>query len=133
MVAIGPGISLTFETSSGARTIVTSAAPENESRGIIGVRDFLTYYSMRLGEVNPQLSYHLYTTLSWTSMLMINLAIFNMLPLYPFDGEACIYSILKEKLKRGLRVSRIAINGLSLFLLVSNIGLTFIRYGLTPF
>jgi len=63
---------------------------------------------------------------------MINLAIFNMLPLFPFDGEAYIYSILKAKLKRGLKSCRIAVNVLALFLLVSNIALTLIRYGLTP-
>ncbi|MFH0897009.1 MAG: site-2 protease family protein [Candidatus Bathyarchaeota archaeon] len=132
MVAVGPGAPLTLVTSRGLKSIVTIAAPENSSRGIMYIQNLVDYTSMRVGEVSSQISYHLFMTLNWTYLLMISLSIFNMLPLFPFDGEACIYSILKAKLKTGLKVSRIAINALSLFLLVSNIGLTFIRYGLTP-
>ncbi|MFH0749107.1 MAG: site-2 protease family protein [Candidatus Bathyarchaeota archaeon] len=133
MRAIGPGITLTFETSGGIRNIITGVSAENASKGIIGISDFLTHNSIKWGEMNPQFSYHLFMTLNWTSMLLINVAVFNMLPLFPFDGEACVYSFLREKLKRGLRNSRIIINAIALVLLVSNVGLTFIRYGLTPF
>jgi Zn-dependent protease len=70
--------------------------------------------------------------LNWISLILINMAIFNMLPLYPFDGEACISSILKEKLGKTATSIRIAINLLSVFLLSSNIVLTFLKYGLTP-
>jgi len=132
MVAVGPGVPLKVETSNGIRNLITTAATENGSRGILGVRELQTYHAMRLGEINSQFSYHLYMTLNWASLLMINVAIFNMLPLFPFDGEAYIYSLLREKLKKGFNESRVAINLLSLFLLASNIGLTFIRYGLTP-
>ena len=63
---------------------------------------------------------------------MINMAIFNMLPLYPFDGEACISSILKEKLGKASTSIRITIKLFSLFLISANIVLTFLKYGLTP-
>lgn len=132
MMAVGPGTPLTVETSRGPRSIVTVAAPENSSRGIMGIQSLVGYASMRVGEINPQVSYHIFMTLNWTFILMISVSIFNMLPLFPFDGEACIYSVLKAKLKKGLKGGRIAINLLSLFLLASNIGLTLIRYGLTP-
>ncbi len=132
MKAVGPGTPLTVETSNGSRDIVTVAAPENSSRGIMEIRNLIDYQSMRVGEINPQLSYHLFRTLTWSYILLVNIAIFNMLPLFPFDGEACIYSILRTKLKKGLKGSRILINALSLFLLVSNIVLTFIKYGITP-
>jgi len=133
MSTVGPAKSLTLETSRGIIEILTAADPENVSRGIIGVRDFVSYYSMRLGEVNSQFSYHLFVVLNWVSMIMINVAIFNMLPLFPFDGEACLYSLLKTKVKKGLKGIRIVINAFSLGLIIANIGFTFIRYGLTPF
>lgn len=132
LAGVGPGVTLVVETSSSVRTIVTAAAPENGSRGILGVRDLINYNQMRVGEANPQLSYHLNVTLEWLSLIMTNVAIFNMLPLYPFDGEGYIYAILK-KLKRGAKWGRITINVFSLFLLASNILLSLVRYGLRPF
>jgi Zn-dependent protease len=63
---------------------------------------------------------------------MVNIGIFNMLPLFPLDGEAFVYNILKDKLKHGLKPTRITISVLSLCLMGGNIALTFIRYGLTP-
>jgi len=84
-----------------------------------------------VGEINTQFSSHLYTMLSWVSLLMINLAIFNMMPLFPLDGENFIYALLKERLKRGFKGARILINSIFLALIVLNIGLSFIKYGLT--
>ena len=133
MVAIGPGVPLTIETSSGLRNIVTEAADYNETKGIIGIRNFLSYRPMRIGEISPQITYHLAMTLEWTSLLMINVAIFNMLPLFPFDGEAFVYSLLKKKLKKELKAARIAVNAFSLLLLLSNIGFTLVMFGLNPF
>ena len=129
MTNIGPGTRLLVETPRGMKVVITEESSLNISRGVMGVSDLFTYYAMRVGEVNHQLSYHLYMTLSWTLLLMMNLAIFNMLPLFPFDGEAFIYSLLKEKLKKGLNASRIAINMLSISLLVSNVVLTFLKFG----
>jgi Zn-dependent protease len=63
---------------------------------------------------------------------MISLAIFNMLPLFPFDGERYLYTLLQLRLKKGLKAVRTVINVFSVSLIALNIGLTFIRYGLTP-
>lgn len=132
MVAIEPEIQLSVETSNGLLNISTKAAAGNESRGIMGVQDLVNYAPMRVGEMNSQLSYHLYMTINWIAIVMVNLAIINMLPLFTLDGEAYIHFILKEKMKKGVHALRIIINVLSLFLLLSNFVLTFIRYGLTP-
>lgn len=132
MVAIRPGATLSVETSRGVRSITTAASPVNRTQAILGVQGLFTYSLMRVGEVNPWLSHNLYMTLYWVSLLMTNVAVFNMLPLFPFDGEAYVYQLLKARVKKGLTASRIAINLLSLFLLVSNVGLSLIRYGLAP-
>jgi len=131
MSKVGPETPLVIETSNGSRTLVTKASTENASRGIIGVRDLISYNSMRVGEMNAQFSYHLYTTLNWSSFLMINLAIFNMIPLFPLDGEQFIFSFLKEKLKRRVKETRIIINLVFLALIVLNIGFSLVKYGVT--
>lgn len=132
MSKVGPKTLLVIETSNGVRNVVTKVSAENESKGIIGVRELVTYNSIRVGKINAQFSYFLYMTLNWISFLMINLAIFNMIPLPPFDGGNFIYSLLKEKLKRGVRQVRLIINLFFLTLIVLNVGLSFIKYGLTP-
>jgi membrane-associated protease RseP (regulator of RpoE activity) len=127
-----PNVSITVETSTEVRLVITDVSSYNSSRGRIGLQEYSDYYPLQIGEIHPQLSYHFLMLLNWISLILINMAIFNMLPLYPFDGEACISSILKEKLGKTATSIRIAINLLSVFLLSSNIVLTFLKYGLTP-
>lgn len=130
MVGVRPGDRLVIEMSSGVRNIVAGVNSSNSSRGLIGVEGLSNYYPLRLGEWSSQFSYNLYMMLNWCSFLMVNLAIFNMLPLYPLDGEAYVYSILREKLKERLPAARVLVNSFSLALIGLNIGLTFLRYGL---
>ena len=129
---VGPETLLVIETSNGVRNVVTKVSAENESKGIIGVRELVNYSSIRVGKINTRFSYFLYMTLNWISLIMINLAIFNMIPLFPFDGGNFIFSLLKEKLKRGVREVRFIINLVFLTLIVLNIGFSLINYGLTP-
>ncbi len=132
MSTVTPGAAVLVGTSSGILNVTTAASPSNASHAILGVQGLFTYSSLRVGEVNPQLSYNFYMTLYWTSLIMTNVAVFNMLPMIPFDGEAYVHQLLKEKLKKGLTAGRIAINLFSFFLLASNVGLSLIRYGFGP-
>jgi membrane-associated protease RseP (regulator of RpoE activity) len=127
-----PHVTVTVETSVGTRLLVTDVSSYNSSRGRIGLLEYSEYYPLRIGEIHPQLTYHFLMLLNWVSLILINMAIFNMLPLYPFDGEALIASILKAKLGNASRSLRIAINVVVFFLLAANIVLTFLKYGLTP-
>ena len=130
MVSVKPGDLLLIGTSSGVREVISGVSPSNSSQGIIGVEGLSNYYPMWYGEFAPQFSYNLYMVLNWLSLLMINLAIFNMMPLYPLDGEAYVYSLLKERMKRGLKEVRALVNIFSLALIGLNFGMTFIKYGL---
>ena len=132
MSTIAPGTPVIVETSRGRRTITTIASTENKSRAVLVIQDLMNYFSLRVGEFNSQFSYHFYMILNWTYLLTISMAVINMLPLFPFDGEACVYSIIKAKFTKGVKVGRIIINIFSLILLGSNVVLSLIRYGLTP-
>ena len=131
MSNVKPNDTLVVETSSGNKIIEAEASPVNSSRGIMGVRCF-DYYPPRLGLLDPSISYHLYLTLDWSFFIIINISIFNMLPLYPLDGDAYVFSVLKAYMKRGAKAARIVLSAVCLALLALNVGLTLIRYGLTP-
>jgi membrane-associated protease RseP (regulator of RpoE activity) len=132
MSKVGPGTLLVIETSNGIRNVVTKSSVENASRGIIGVRDLTDYYAMRIGEIHTQLSYQIYTIFNWISIIMVNLAIFNMIPLFPLDGENFIYSILKVKMTKRIKETRLIINAIFLTLIVLNFLFSFVTHGITP-
>ena len=131
MSDVKPHNTLVLETSSGTKIIEADVSPVNSSKGIMGVR-CVDYYPPKLGLLAPSTSYHLYLTLDWSFFLIINLSIFNMLPLYPLDGDAYVFSLLKTYMKRGAKAARVILSVLCLALLALNVGLTFMRYGLTP-
>jgi membrane-associated protease RseP (regulator of RpoE activity) len=134
--SIKPGDYLAIEIERGGEKlvydIINDINPFNSSQGIIGVEGLTSYYPLRINESLVQFSYHLNILLNWISFLMVNLSIFNMMVLYPLDGEAYVYNILKEKIKNEslLKRVRVTISVISLFLVILNIGFTLFRFGL---
>jgi len=110
-------------------SIVTEQSVNNQSRGIIGVYQLSSYRSFRLG-LDQYVGVNLYWTVSWVYLLALSVAIFNMFPLYPFDGERVLYYPLERLVKKHKRELRIALNAFSLGLLATNMILTFWNFGL---
>ena len=124
-----PGQSLNFSTSRGSIIIIAiSNSSGGASFGISGSN----YYPMRILEISPIITVNLYIFLSWLSLIAGSVAVFNMLPLYPFDGEKFVYYSLENVVKKRLREARIFYNIVCLGLIALNIALTFINYGLIP-
>jgi len=134
LAAIRPGDNLTVDTSRGRRNIETVPNPQNSSITFLGIRSYTTYryLPLRIGEFSTRFTYNLRLIIEWVQLIMTNLAIFNMLPLYPLDGEGFMSNIISARLKHGSRTVRIALNIFSLTLLGSNMALSFLRYGITP-
>jgi len=111
--------------------ITTIAAEENKSRAIIGVFQVSTYSPNRLG-LDQYTGVHLFWALFWIHILSLSVAIFNMFPLYPFDGERFLYYPLEKLVgKQKLKIRKM-LNVLFLGLLAGNMILSFVRYGLIP-
>lgn len=123
MLKVKPGDTLIFGTSNGDRTV------KAETNLGIEVSD---HRPLRFGGLSPPSCYHLYLTLDWLLIISLNLAIFNMMPLYPMDGDGFISSLLEGQIKRGEKGVRVALNAASLALIVANVGLSFMKYGLAP-
>ena len=132
MAGVKPNDLLIVETTSGIREVRAGASSTNASQGFMGVSNLIDYLALRGGVLSPQVTYHINLTVYWLHLIMINLAIFNMLPLYPLDGEAFVYALLKKRLKKNLKAARILVSCAGFSLLILNMVLSFLRYGLTP-
>jgi len=113
------------------KNITTIAAEENKSRAIIGVFQISTYSPNRLG-LDQYTGFHLFWTLFWIYLLSLSVAIFNMFPLYPFDGERFLYYPLEKLMGKQKLKLRKMLNVLFLGLLAGNMVLSFVRFGLIP-
>jgi membrane-associated protease RseP (regulator of RpoE activity) len=109
-------------------TLTTIARPSNRSIGAIGVILGAPYRPNRLG-LDQYTSINLYWTLFWIYVLAFSVAIFNMLPAYPFDGERVLYYPLERLVKKRKRELRVALSVFTWGLLLSNIFLSFWRFG----
>jgi len=109
--------------------IITVAAPENQSRAIIGFSRWTDFRPNKLG-LNQYTGVNLYWTVFWTYAIAFSVAVFNMLPLYPFDGERVLYYPLERLVKKRKRELRICISGFTLGLFALNIILSLWQYGL---
>jgi membrane-associated protease RseP (regulator of RpoE activity) len=129
-----PGDTVVLDTSRGPLQVMTVPNPENSSAAYLGIRSLVNYryFPLRIGEYSTRFTYYLRLVMDWVHLIMVNLAIFNMLPLYPLDGDGFVHSILKSKLKKGADEARKIVNIFSLGLLGLNMALSFIRYGVTP-
>jgi hypothetical protein len=134
LVTTRPGDKVAVDTSRGHLDIDSVPNPQNSSIAFLGIRSYTSYryLPLRIGEFSTRFTYNLRLIIEWVQLIMINLAIFNMLPLYPLDGEAFVSNIISAWLKYGSRTVRIALNIFSLSLLGSNMALSFLRYGITP-
>ena len=72
---------------------------------------------------------YLSNQLFWIGLLSLNVAIFNMLPLYPLDGDGFLITLV-EALKKGSGSKvRVIMSALSFLVLAANATLTFFRFG----
>lgn len=98
----------------------------------LGVTHVSFYYPMRVGLGDPMLEHSLYRFLFWIQLLGINVAIFNMLPVYFLDGSLLMTSLLEKFIRseKALKGVNMALTIFSLGLIALNIGFTFKTFGL---
>lgn len=131
MSSISPGAQVRISTLRGDFQIVTKADPKNSSRGIMGVspiRDLITY-SSRYSLLPDDLPYHVLRIEFWTSIVFVSVAIINMMPLYMFDGDRFLETILKTLGIARTREIRMFASSASLAILGLNFALSMLRFG----
>ncbi len=131
MSKVRPGQILILGSSRGGIEINAAADPNNASRAIIGIiSPALLYYPSRLN-LGYYLDVQLYLTLNWLFTILVNLAIFNMLPIPFLDGDQYIGLVLQRFKGKGDSFRKF-LNVLSIFLIAANMILS-LGGGLLPF
>ena len=113
-------------------TVTTIVKSSNSSIGAIGIIPGAPYRPNRLG-LDQYAGVNLFWTLFWIYVLAISVAIFNMLPAYPFDGERVLYYPLERLVKKRKRELRVALSVFAWGLLLSNMFLSFLQFGFLRF
>lgn len=88
-----------------------------------------SYQPSRLG-LDQYTTVNLFWVLFWIYLIALSVAIFNMFPLYPFDGERVLYYPLARLVGGRKRELRWALSISSLVLIASNMVLSLARFGL---
>ncbi|MFQ5969983.1 MAG: site-2 protease family protein [Nitrososphaerales archaeon] len=110
--------------------VLVSSAPDNPEKGLLGIlRGAFPYLPPKSPYWIPWPA-PVFTFLLWVWMLSFFIGIFNMLPMFPLDGEKYVSSALEQKIsKRSLLATRIGINITAFSLLGGNIAATVIKSG----
>lgn len=130
MSEIQPGKALSLKTDRGTISVLTKPHPQDPKRALLGIYPF-NYYAPNLSILPKELPYHLYWSEYWTSSLLVWVAIFNTLPLYPLDGDKIIYSLVSARSKAAAKLVRISASGIFLVIVGLNLLISFLNFGLT--
>lgn len=119
MSDIRPGDTIIVSTNRGDFTIRTIPSPDDSNKAIIGiVSPILQYYPSRIG-LSPFWNIQVYLTLNWLLLILVNVAVFNMLPIPLLDGDRFLQCLLERIAGRSDALRRF-FNVLSLLLIAAN-------------
>jgi membrane-associated protease RseP (regulator of RpoE activity) len=131
MSGISPGGDVVLSTSRGNLHVVTTADPKNSSRAIMGIsplQDAITYTG-RFALLPDNLPYYLLRAEFWISIVFVSVGIINMMPLYMFDGDRFLETLLKALGIRRAKEVRMFASSVSLAILGLNFLLSIVRFG----
>lgn len=131
LAPLAPGHHLNLTISGTIYMIVTQPSPSNSSRATIGIFTF-DYYQPRASFLPISGPYHFFNTLQWMSLILLGVALVNMLPMVPFDGDRyfdTVLGLLGLKNPKKVKTVRTATSLISLGLLLSNLLLSYLQFG----
>lgn len=108
--------------------VTTGKSDTNSSRAILGIYN-QNYVPLRYNFLSTQSTYQLTYAFFWLQLILINVALINMLPMFPFDGDRYFDTLLGILHVKNTKPVRIAASVISLGLLGSNLILSLILFG----
>lgn len=131
MSSVNPGQGIVVGTERGNFLVKTGVDQNNSSRALIGISglaDNIVY-----NPKTPFLSSDFPTILLhaefWLSVVLTSVALINMLPMYPFDGDRFLDTVLNALGIKRTKEIRMGANAASYALLLLNVGLSLLRFG----
>lgn len=131
MSGVSPGQEIVVGTQRGNYVVKTVADQSNSSRAVVGIGGLTDniVYDPKLPFLSSEFPNVLLRAEYWLSVVLVSVALINMLPMYPFDGDKFLETALNvlgiQKTKR----ARSVLNAAAYLLLLSNVGLSLVRFG----
>jgi membrane-associated protease RseP (regulator of RpoE activity) len=131
MSNVTPGQVVVIGTQRGSFPVKTGADQNNSTRAIIGISDLTDYvlYNPKIPFLSSDFPNVLLHAEFWLSIVLVSVALINMLPMYPFDGDKFLETILSIFGVQKTKPIRTVANVAAYSLLILNIGLSFVRFG----
>ncbi|HEV2118815.1 MAG TPA: site-2 protease family protein [Candidatus Bathyarchaeia archaeon] len=130
LARLTPGANVTVHLNNPDRTfsVTTGKSDTNSSRAILGIMT-ANFIPLRYQFLPIQSSYQLLTAFGWLQLILLGVALVNMLPLFPFDGDRYLDTLLGVLGLKNTKNVRTVASVISLALLSSNIILSYILFG----
>ncbi len=110
------------------KNVTTTPAPGNSTRALLGISPY-AYFPPRWSGLPVQFPFQLASQLYWLYVILLGVAIVNMLPMLPFDGDRYFDTLLSLVGLKNTKPARTLMSLISLGLLVSNLLLTLFLFG----
>jgi membrane-associated protease RseP (regulator of RpoE activity) len=132
MNGIRPGQLIVIGTVRGAFPVRTAPDPNNATHAVIGIgglTDNIIYQpkSSFLSSGFPTILLH---AEFWLSVVLVSVAMINMLPMYPFDGDKFLETGLNAIGIKRTKEIRMTANAIAYSLLLLNVAFSLLRFGL---
>jgi len=128
MASAHPGSRLNLSTSKGDFWIVATSESENSTRALIGISP-ADHYSPKFPFLPPDLPNQILRFEMWNQIILLSVALLNMLPLYPLDGDKYLDTLLRAAGIKWSKELRGITSSACLVILALNFGLSYYRFG----
>lgn len=131
MAGVIPGQAVILVTERGTFTVKTGVDQSNSSHALIGISGLTDdiVYNPRFPFLSRDYPTILLHAEFWLSVVLISVALINMLPMYPFDGDKFLETALNLLgIKRTKGIRGVA-NFAAYSILLLNVGLSLLRFG----
>jgi membrane-associated protease RseP (regulator of RpoE activity) len=134
MASVIPGQVVNLQTQRGSFLVKTAADPSNSSHALIGIglSENINYVP-KLSFLSSDLPTTIFRAEYWASVVLTSVALINMLPMYPFDGDRFLDAALNLLGVRDTKQIRTIANGGAYAILLLNVGLSLLRFGFVRF
>jgi membrane-associated protease RseP (regulator of RpoE activity) len=131
MNSVAPGEVVVIGTRRGSYPVRTIMDPNNATHAVIGISGLTDniVYTPKFPFLSSDLPSILLHSEFWLSVVLTSVAMINMLPMYPFDGDKFLDTSLSLLGMKKTKEIRSAANAAGYLLLLLNIGLSLIRFG----
>ena len=127
--ASSPGSLLIVRTSNGqSYRVFPTPSDRNSSQAVLGAVT-VNYFAMKVAFLPEPAAFQFFSAFSWMSLILLNVALVNMLPLFPFDGDRYFDTVLTQVGLKKTKNVRIVVSIASLTLLLLNVTLSYSLFG----